>query len=60
VMALASQQSSQNMAQVQQLAEQKNQDSATAPGTITKEVLTYTPSQIKKNDKSDPSDRSGR
>jgi len=48
------------MAQVQQLAEQKNQDSATAPGTITKEVLTYTPFQIKKNDKSDPSDRSGR
>ena len=60
VMAQANQQSSQNMAQVQQLAEQKNQDSATAPGTITKEVLTYTPSQIKKNDKSDPSDRSGR
>jgi hypothetical protein len=48
------------MAQVQQRAEQKNQDSATAPGTITKEVLTYTPSQIKSNDKSDQSGKAGR
>ncbi|NBY70935.1 MAG: hypothetical protein EBQ69_02735 [Betaproteobacteria bacterium] len=60
VTAAANQHPSQNMAQIQQLAEQKNQDPATAPGSITKEVLTYTPSEIKKNDKSDQSGKAGR
>jgi hypothetical protein len=56
IMTLSNQHATHNMVQAQRLADVKNEDTVTAPGKLTKETLTYSPSQIKRNEKSDPAD----
>lgn len=55
---VSSQQQAQNPVQVQNLNQTRNQSPADVPGVLAKEVLTYTPSKVKKNEKAEGSERS--